>query len=246
MIEIAGVTTSTELLQRLADLDEPLILNFSRGKDSIATWLAMLDAGVKKEHIIPIMKYTVPDMEFVNKDLERFEAHFDTRIIQVPHYQLYRMLKYLIFQTPERCAGIQAAQIATMTGEDTDRLIRSQYATPETWIVDGVRAADSPTRRMSFMRWGPSKERTRRMSPIWDWTQKEVYARIEKAGIALSPDYEWFGRSLDGIGCDYTIPLRKHSPADYQRILDLFPMADIEIFRHEVVMPALRKRKETR
>jgi hypothetical protein len=45
-----------------------------------------------------------------------------------------------------------------------------------------------------------------------------------------SPEYEWFGRSFDGIDWRFLAPIKQHAPDDYARILDWFPLADLEVF----------------
>ena len=44
---IRGQGTSEEVRQKLHDEGKPVLLAFSCGKDSIATWLALEDAGVE-------------------------------------------------------------------------------------------------------------------------------------------------------------------------------------------------------
>lgn len=54
---------------------------------------------------------------------------------------------------------------------------------------------------------------------------------ISAEGIGLPPDYEWFGRSFDGLDHRFLAPLSEHAPADYQRVLRWFPLADLELAR---------------
>ena len=104
---------------------------------------------------------------------------------------------------------------------------------PDTWVADGVRAADSIVRRASFTRHGVMKHHSRKVSPIADWLKGEVLGRIKQAGIDLPIDYEWFGRSFDGIDYRFLEPIRRNAPRDYEQILRWFPLADLEIMRHD-------------
>ncbi|WP_157978290.1 MULTISPECIES: adenine nucleotide alpha hydrolase family protein [Nocardia] len=235
MIRLPGYPTSSQLLDGIAEIGKPVILNFSRGKDSIAVWLELADRGIE---VIPIHKSIVPGLKFVREDLDRYEQHFQRRIIDLPADAFWRMLSNLVFQPPERCAIIEAADLWVPTREEWDNLMREAFAAPDTWILDGVRAADSATRMLAIKRWGPVKPRTRRQSPLWDWETKEVWARIRQAGIEVGPDYPLFKRSLDGIRYDYLGKIRTHFPDDYQTILAWFPLADLEIFRAEVMSNA--------
>lgn len=235
MISLPGYPTSTQLLDGLAEAGKPVILNFSRGKDSVAVWLELADRGIE---VIPIHKSIVPGLKFIRDDLDRYEDFFGTRIIDLPADAFWRMLSNLVFQPPERCAIIEAAELWVPTREEWDELMREAFAAPDTWILDGVRAADSATRMLAIKRWGAVKHRTRRQSPLWDWETREVWARIKTAGLELGPDYRMFKRSIDGIRYDYLGPLRTHYPDDYQTILQWFPLADLEIFRAEVMHAA--------
>ena len=55
---------------------------------------------------------------------------------------------------------------------------------------------------------------------------------IKRAGVELPVDYAWFGRSFDGIDARFLVPLKQHAPRDYQRVLEVFPLAELEVFRH--------------
>ena len=73
------------------------------------------------------------------------------------------------------------------------------------------------------------KPGNRKVSTIYDWQKHEVMDAITQAGIPLPVDYEWFGRSFDGIDRRFLEPLRNHAPEDYQRVLDWFPLADTQL-----------------
>ncbi len=80
------------------------------------------------------------------------------------------------------------------------------------------------------------------MAIVWDWTKGECYDYIEARGVKLPVDYEWFatkqkrsGRTFDGLATQFLAPIREHAPDDYARILEWFPLADLDIFRHEVL-----------
>ena len=207
-----------------------MLLAFSCGKDALASWLALRDSGVEKIH--PYYMYYVPGLTFVEESLDRFEQHFQTRIARYPHPSIYRWLNNLVFQVPERCAIIEAAELPMPAYEDVVRLIKEDAGLPEAaWVADGVRAADSIIRRVSIKKHGPMKPTNHKVSVIWDWQVAEVRKRIADAGLALPPDYEWFGRSFDGLDYRFTEPLSRHAPDDYQKILDWFPLADLELIR---------------
>lgn len=233
MIELKGVRPSEEIRAELAEAGTPVLLAFSCGKDALASWLALQDSGV--ERIVPYYMYYVPGLQFVDESLDRFEQSFGQRIARYPHPSLYRWLNNFVFQVPERLAIIEAARLPEPTYEQIVQIIRDDFELPEsTWVADGVRAADSIVRRASIKTHGPMKSSSRKVSVIWDWQVAEVRSRIASAGIALPVDYEWFGRSFDGIDARFTGPLREHAPRDYERILEWFPLTGLDLMRQEL------------
>ncbi|QXN74381.1 PAPS reductase-like domain protein [Gordonia phage ObLaDi] len=230
MITIDGVPSGAELFDGLEKAGKPVILNFSRGKDSVAVWIELQKRNIET---VAIHKSTVPGLKFITEDLKRFEEYFGQEIIDLPADGFYRRLANNVWQTPERCAILEAANLPNPTREEWDNMMRTHYAEPDTWILDGVRATDSATRRMAIQMHGAVKERTRRMSPIWDYGIADVRQAIADAGIELGIDYEWYGRSIDGISYDYAIKIRDHAPEDYELLKFWFPLIDLELMRYE-------------
>lgn len=228
MIEIEGIPTSHDLFQRLADEGKPVILHFSRGKDSTAVWVKLKEYGIET---IPIYKAMLPNMKYVNEDIKRFEDHFQTRVINLPSYGFFRMLANNIYQTPERCAVLEACQIPVIAREDWDTMIRDAYATEDTWLLDGVRATDSATRRMAIKKYGPLKESAHTMSPIWDFGIQDVRDVINNDGAPWSVDYDHWPRSFDAMRWDFLQALREFSPEDYETIKFWFPLIELEMDR---------------
>ncbi|MFF8876126.1 hypothetical protein, partial [Streptomyces massasporeus] len=112
MIELDGITPSKQMLDDLAAEGRPVILNFSRGKDSVAVWIELERRNMQ---VIPIHKSIVPGLKFVEDDLKRYEDYFQTHIVDLPADAFYRMLNNLTFQPPERCAIIEAAGFPSPT-----------------------------------------------------------------------------------------------------------------------------------
>ncbi len=135
--------SSLEVIERIREETDTILLAFSRGKDSLAAWLVVRDYF---PHVIPYHMYTVPGMRLVEESLQYYEEYFGCHIIRVPHPSTYRMLGNLVFQPPEHCAVIEAANIWQFTPEDLrDALVEQLGLNPDTtFTAVGVRAADSP------------------------------------------------------------------------------------------------------
>lgn len=224
---IEGIAPSAQLRAALAG--QTVLLAFSRGKDSLAAWLALRDAGAR---VVPYHLYLVPGLAFVDESLAYYEDWFGTPIINLPHPSLYRWLANLMYQPPERCRVIEAARITVPSYAQVNEMIREHFGLPpDAWVCDGVRAADSPNRRTAIASHGPVNQAIRTQKVVWDWRKQHVMAAIRAAAVELPPDYAWFGRSFDGLDRRFLEPIRHHAPADYARILEWFPLADLELHR---------------
>lgn len=227
-IELPGQPPSKQIRAELAG--QRVLLAFSCGKDSLAAWLALLDSGVE---VLPYYLYPIPGLRFVEESLDRFEQEFGQRIYRYPHPSLFRWLNAMVFQAPERRPIIEAAGLPDLTHEETVQIIREEHGLPaDTWVADGVRAADSPQRRLSMATHGPRKPKHHKVSAVWDWRKAHVMDRIASSGIALPVDYEWFGRSFDGIDYRFTEPLSRFAPDDFATICEWFPLARLDLVRH--------------
>lgn len=239
---IKGQPTSAEIRETLKSENRPVLVAFSGGKDAIATELALQDAGIGT---VLACLYYIPGhtpgrtLDFVEQGLTDLEDKLGKPIHRYPHPSFYRWLNNLVFQPPERCEVIEAAQLPTPTYATMWQLIRADLGLPaDTWVADGVRASDSIVRRASFTRHGIMKPKDHKVSPIADWLKGEVLDRISAAGITLPVDYapHMFGRSFDGLDYRFLKPIHDHFPDDFQRILDWFPLADLALFRADMEM----------
>lgn len=219
--------TSDDLIRYVAAESDTVLLSFSCGKDSIGAWLA-LRPHIRR--IIPVYLYLVPDLAFVEESLRSYEQVFETRIIRMPHPSLYRWLTSLTFQAPEHCRILEDLDLPTFAYDDVFSIVKqAEGVSADTLTAVGVRAADSLNRYTAVKNYGSLNERRRSFYPIFDWNKDRLYREIAASGVHLPIDYEWFGRSFDGIDYRFLEPIRRHAPADYERILTWFPLADLEL-----------------
>lgn len=220
-----------ELCQQMAQECDTAILAFSTGKDSIAAWLQMRKYF---KRIVPYYCYCVPGLAFVEKSLAYYEDFFGTHIYRLPHRSFYRWLRNLTFQPPEHVTKIEATP---MPGPEYDdgmigQIIREKLNLPEdTYVGMGVRMADSPLRRAGLKNHGCINHGQKRFYPVYDWKKADLLREFDAAGVKLPPDYRIFGRTFDGIDYRFLKPLKEAYPEDYARVLEWFPLADLELFR---------------
>jgi 3'-phosphoadenosine 5'-phosphosulfate sulfotransferase (PAPS reductase)/FAD synthetase len=229
-------TNSEGVIAEIRSRSPNTLLAFSCGKDSIAAWLAIRE---KFDRIVPFYMYLVPgNLEFIEEALDYYERFFETKIVRMPSDAIYRMLNACVFQPPERVRVIErldlqepdrqdiAAAVAWDAGLDAD----------ETFTAIGVRQNDSIQRRLSIQKHGAINENSRHYYPVYDWSKDRLIDAIKHAGCKLPVDYKIFGRSFDGIDLRFIYQVKKHFPRDYQRILDWYPLVEVEIYRYEFAM----------
>ncbi|WP_027657358.1 hypothetical protein, partial [Salinispora vitiensis] len=168
--------------------------------------------------------------EYLDYCEEWFQREFGTRILRLLNPSFYRWLHHYTYQPPERCAVIDAANLPVPDYHHVVQIAREHCGLPaDAWVCDGVRAADSPMRRIAMASHGPRNHNHRKLHPIWDWRKYHVMTAIEQEGIHLSVDYDMFGRSFDGLDARFTRPIRDRFPDDYARIQAWFPLVDLAL-----------------
>lgn len=208
------------------------LLAMSRGKDALASWCVMLEHGIQA---VPYHMYLVPGLSFVDDSIWELERKFQTKIYQIPHPSLFRMLDKLVFQTPDRIDLVNELDPKVPTFEEIQDYIRQESGAPKGSLVgNGVRACDSPLRRISFQQHGHVRLKRETFFPVWNFRKADVMGLLDKHDVRLPEEYAWFGRSFDGIDARFLGPIKKHRPSDYQKILEWFPLAELELYRHAV------------
>jgi len=223
--------SSEQLCDYVAGISDTVILSFSLGKDSIGAWFR-LKKYFKKIHLFYF--YLVPDLEFVDRSIKYYEDCFETEIALLPSPSLYRMLNNLVFQAPENCHLIEEAQLQEF---DYDGIVnqwkRDVGLDESTFVAHGTRANDSIMRRTALKKWGSLNPKRRTFLPIYDWNKDRLKQCLRDNRIKLPVDYEMFGRSFDGIDYRFLQPIKDKFPRDYARILEFFPLAELELKRRE-------------
>lgn len=229
-IALPGIIKSEDVVAQFEG--QKHLLAFSCGKDAIAAWIAIRG----KVEIIPFFMELIPGLGFVEASLDYYERFFGQKILRVPNPSLYRMLDRCIFTPPDqmhqidRWGGLPQFDHLTLR----DFIATSHGIKPhKTWTASGVRAADSIIRRVHFQKHGPIVHNTRTFYPVWDWSMDCLVSALRSVKVKLPVDYRIFGRSFDGLDFRFIAPIKKHFPRDYAKILEWFPMAGLELKRHE-------------
>lgn len=227
--------TGEGLFRQLADEQggRAFLLSFSRGKDSIAAAIALQDAGFP---VVPFYCERIPGLSFVDESLDYYERELfgGLKIVKAMHPATARQLKAGTFHPPHFLPVDDAMGLAEFEYADVQAVAGFNAGLPEkTFTATGLRAADSVLRRTNFAKSGPTNRTKRTFGPIWDWNLDRVMDVITGRGVKLPADYRLFGRTFDGLMGEFLAPLKWHLPADYAKVLELFPLADVEVWRYE-------------
>lgn len=224
--------TRNAALTAIKEQTDTVLLSFSRGKDSLAAWCYLRDAGLR---VVPFHMELIPGLGFVEKSLRYYEDFFGVHIYRVIHPNLYHWIRTAAFQPASRLGVIDRLGLPQFDYADVNRGVARTAGLPEdTWCAVGTRSVDSPIRRMSIARTGPLNEKRRTFMPIFDMRKAELIGLLSKHGVKLPEDYAIWGRSFDGIDYRFLSPMRRHYPDDFQKICDWFPWAKTELARREI------------
>jgi hypothetical protein len=215
-----------------AESGSTVLLSFSRGKDSIGTWLQV------RRHfdtVIPYHLIFVPGLAFVEESLLWFERFFGTHIMRIPHPGLYKWLTGYLYQTPHRTETIRAMELPLYTYRDVHMYVAQDQGLNglKVFTAAGLKAGDNLYRRTMIDVHGPINRNDRKFYPIYDWNNDRLFTEIEQAKCKLPVDYQLFGRSFEGLQYAYIKPIKDRFPEDYAKIVEWFPLVDAEIWRFE-------------
>ena len=232
-LEVQTVMSSDTLdfLEKVKERTNTVVLSFSRGKDSLASWLVLKKAGIR---VVPFHMQMVPGLKFVDDYLDYCEDVFEEKIYRTVHPCLYFWLNTLVYQPPYTRATIAACKLPKFDMDDVAAGVkRTAGIDPHEWQAIGTSANDSAQRRITMNRYQGFDDPNKRCYPIWNMRKAEKIGLLQESGIKLPVDYEMFGRSWDGLDSWYIKPIRERFPNDYETIKKWFPLIDVETARKE-------------
>lgn len=204
---------------------EGVLVAYSGGKDSLAT-LDLVVRHYGAAHVAAFFMYFVPHMDYARVICDYATERWGVPVQQVPHWALSELLREGTF-----CA--ERADCPRVKVVDVEAAVRSR--TGKFWIGFGYRKQESIERRaMLTADWPGGMSRQRGgFAPIADWTTRDVRAYIRRHRIAIPSDVlasRQFGITLAPVEMEW---LRRNFPADYERVLEVFPYARAQADRHQ-------------
>lgn len=224
--------TSEETIDFIRGMTPNILVSFSRGKDSIATYLAVRE---KFERVVPYFYEVVPKLEFVEESLAYFEGKMGCRIRRYPAPGQYRAINGLLYQPPHTVRLVQALGLEQHSHDEIQEAVCSDTDLDYDFTFNalGMRAKDSMARTLYFQKNGPVNHRRKLFYPVWDWDKARVIDSIVRAGWKLPIDYRYFSASFDGLYLKFMLPIKQHFPRDWEKICNIFPLVELEILRYE-------------
>lgn len=214
--------------------DRRALLSFS-GKDSLAAWLYLREHDFE---VIPYWCYSVPGLSFDDEMIQYYEDYFQTHIYRFLHPASYGLLYALAWQPPDTVAPILRMRIPRNVdfAYIERQIIETLGLREDTFTAVGIRARDNLMRNRLVHQMGPLGLRRRRYWwAVWDFSLDDVLGIIRRHGVKLSRAYSIWGAT--GDIWDYRIlkTLQEKEPADFARIVEMFPLIQAELFRYEQV-----------
>lgn len=211
---------------------DTVLLSFS-GKGSLVMWHYLLSHGFK---VVPYYLDWIPDLSWVNESISYYEGFFGQHIIRLPHPWFWQYLNSFFFQPPERVAAIRALNYPDYDFWEVDDMIAYKVGLDKPFCAIGMRENESLARRRMIDQMGSiSDGRRRYFYPIWDWKVHQVVEYIKSMNVKLPADYWHWGNTNTTFIYRYMERIKTIYPEDWRKVLQWFPLIELEFFRYEVV-----------
>jgi phosphoadenosine phosphosulfate reductase len=216
---------SLSLLREAAAENPHAVVMLSGGKDSLAT-LSLCKQVFPR--VTCLYMYLVRGLRFIEDHLVRVTRQHDVEILFLPHPQLSTYLQNGSFMY----VRTDVTKIRKVLFRDVYRSVLA--STGAGWIADGQREVDSINRRTWIRTHGALNRKYKRLHPISEWLDAEVYSYLRAKRVPLPVrlgDARMSGFDLEGPVLRL---VKERFPDDYRRILDVFPFAEASVFREEL------------
>lgn len=198
-----------------------VIVAVSGGKDSAVT-LDLCARFFGEVHAF--FMYLVPGLSFQEAVLRHYEARYGIVIDRVPHPMVSEWFRYGVFRKEDgRVPLIKVPDIYRHV-----RLKRSAW-----WVAAGERIADSTIRRAMIKRSSSIDETRGRVYPVAHFRKADVLRYIERQRLKVAPEARVLGHSLRGLEPREMALIKRHYPADFERIRAWYPFVEAAVFRFE-------------
>lgn len=211
-----------EPIKAASRISDSCIVAFSGGKDSIVT-LDLCARYFKKIHVF--FMYSVPNLSFQEANLRWYENKYDIEIERIPHFMISEWLRLGTFRKPD----FHVPMVSINDIYTYERISNDMW-----WIAAGERIADSIVRRAMIKNSGSIDAKRGRIYPVAHFSKSDVMRYIQHHNLKLAPEARWLGHSFRSLEPKEMVLVKKHYPADYEKICAWFPFVEAAIKNYEL------------
>ena len=222
------INSSKLLLENIRERTDKIIVGVSGGKDSLV--VADLCNKYFKGEIHFFFLYFILGLECEEKYVRFIEKKYRKTVHRLLHPSISDYLRgsYMRNRT------VATDSMPRLRWNDVEAVIRSR--TGADWLAYGHRISDSLHRRGMIMSDKGILEKPRRSYPIWDWSPREVFGYLRSNRIPIPGMFGAGVQNTSGISPsspECILYLKEHYPADYDKMISVFPRMETIIDREE-------------
>lgn len=199
-----------------------VIVAFSGGKDSVVT-LDLCCRYFERVHVF--FMYQVPGLSFQEAAIRWAEAKYGVTVMRLPHFELSDWFRLGLFRHCD-------CSVPPVGVQDVYAYVRQQ--TGAQFIAAGERIADSIWRRAMLKHSGHLDAQRGRFYPLMYFRKEDVLRYIRQHDLKISPEARFIGHSFRSLQDEDMWLLRRHYPADYEKVARWFPFVGAGVRRFEL------------
>lgn len=216
-------------------------LGFSRGKDSLYSWLFLLRYF---KTVIPFHCASFPCLKHVKDTLDYYERQFGQKILRLVGMELPSALPRMFYQTADDMDELEKLDTPNFSMLDIVDHLRYEMNLPKAWCAFGIMANDSIDRRIYCNKVQGKNPQNLSFYPCWDHPRAEVLKGLRASGLKLSGEYRWTSRTLGGVpSATCNAIYKRRYPEDWRRILAMYPLAEAKTLRERYLDRIWERRK---
>lgn len=210
-----------EPIKAASRINGSVLVAFSGGKDSVVT----LDLCMRYFARVEVFHmYLVPGLSFQEAMLRWAEARYGITIRRVPHFMLSEWLAMGSLRKMDM-------NVPMVSVRDIYHHLRIE--TGIWWIAAGERQADSIVRRAMMKQSGSIDAKRGRVYPVAHFRKADVMSYIKRHKLKVAPEAKFLGHSFRSMMPEEMYLLRRHYPADFERLRQWFPFVEASVANHE-------------
>jgi hypothetical protein len=207
-----------------------VVLAFSAGKDSLAGWLVMRDAGIE---VVPVYKAFYPDLDLDRNTIIFYEEFFEAKIEVIPHGLFWSQLRTNVHADPvtlrinEKIGFRQHIDI-----EWLQETWKKENALEECPTALCIKKYDSAQRMMTILRKGGEISTDKKtFYPMANASDKMSFEILIAHNCPLPSFYLEEFESRDWLRITTMDWYRKHAKKDWEKIKFWQPLIEAEYYR---------------